>query len=358
MDSQSLPQEMKALILKGKTASVSTIHLPKLRPTHLLVKVHSVALNPTDWKHIASGGGGTPFSIVGCDYSGTIVAIGDQVTKTFKIGEQVFGCAPGSNYNEPYDGVFAEYAAVNGNLSMRVPAKMGMNEASTIGLGSITVGQGLFQNGNGLGLNLPEEGKGNGKWILIYGGSTATGTLGIQCAKLAGYKVITTCSQRNNDLVKSRGADEVFDYNDPECGSKIRNFTDNKLKYAWDTVGVDESSKICGEALSSNAEGCHYGTILRNKFPREDVKYTSTIMYTVFGERFEKFGHEFPANQDDYEFGKMWFGLVDKLTNEGKLEPHPAKLGEGGLEGILKGLEEMKQGKVRGEKMVYQIQRG
>jgi NADPH:quinone reductase-like Zn-dependent oxidoreductase len=355
MASESLPQEMKALTLKGKTASVTSIPLPKLRPTHLLIKVHSVALNPTDWKHIASGSGGDPFSIVGCDYSGTVVSIGDQVTKSFKIGERVFGCAHGSNYNEPYDGVFAEYAVVKGDLAMRVPASVGMEDVSTIGLGSITVGQGLFQKDKGLGLNPPEAGKGNGEWVLIHGGGTATGTLGIQYAKLAGYNVITTCSPRNNNLVKSRGADEVFDYNDPECGNKIRKFTENKLKYAWDTVGLDESSKVCGEALSSKGEGCHYGTILRNKSPREDVKYTSTLMYTVFGEKFDKFGFAIPAIQNDFEFGKMWMGLTEKLVSEGKLKPHPAKVGKGNLEGILEGLDEMKQGKVRGEKMVYSV---
>ncbi len=346
---------MKAITLKGKEAPVSYIPLPKLRPTYLLIKIQSVALKPTDWKHIAGGRGGSPFSIVGCDYAGTVVSIGDQVTKNFSVGDKVYGCAHGSNTSEPYDGVFAEYAVVKGDLAMKIPENVSMDDASTIGLGSITVGQGLFQKGKGLGLSLPGESGGNGEWILIYGGSTATGSLGIQFAKLAGYKVITTCSQRNNKLVQSRGADEVFDYSDPDCGNNIRKFTNNKLKYAWDTVGLDESANICGEALSSDGVGCHYGTILRNKSPRVDIKYTSTLMYTVFGEGFEKMGHQFPAIQDDYEFGKMWFGLTEELVREGKLKAHTARVGDGGLEGVLKGLDEMKRGKVSGEKLVYRL---
>jgi len=86
-----------------------------------------------------------------------------------------------------------------------------------------TVGQGLFQKGKGLSLALPEERKGNGEWIMIYGDSTATGSLGIQFAKLAGYKVITSFSPRNVGFVKSRGADEVLNYSEPDCGSRIRN---------------------------------------------------------------------------------------------------------------------------------------
>lgn len=70
---------MKALILRGASASVSTIPLPQLKPTDLLVQVHSIALNPTDWKHISFGVGHDPFSIVGCDYYGMVVFVGDQV---------------------------------------------------------------------------------------------------------------------------------------------------------------------------------------------------------------------------------------------------------------------------------------
>ncbi|KAF4637835.1 hypothetical protein G7Y89_g239 [Cudoniella acicularis] len=285
----SLPTEMKALTYntRGGPASVTTIPLPPLRPTHLLIKLTSVALNPTDWKCVYYGPPATPFSVVGCDYAGTILQIGSEVTKSFKVGDRVYGCAHGSNSDEAYDGVFAEYAVVKGDVAMLAPSSsspagnLEMEDLCTIPLCSITVGQGLFQPNKGFGLSLPGEGKGNGEWVLIYGGSTVCGTLGIQFAKLAGYKVITTCSPRNNELVKSRGADEVFDYNDPESAAKIRAFTDNKLRYAWDTAG---DSKFCSEALSSDDSICHYGAILFDDFPREKAKRTMTLMYTMFGE--------------------------------------------------------------------------
>jgi len=346
---------MKAITLKGKEASVTSIPPPELRPTHLVVKIEAVALNPTDWKHIFNGMGGEPFSIVGCDFAGSVVSVGPQVTKSFRAGEKVFGCVHGSNASQPYDGVFAEYAAVKGDLTMRVPSSTSLENAATIPLGSITVGQGLFQKGKGIGLQLPGEGKPTGEWVLVYGGSTATGTLGIQFAKLAGYKVITTCSSKNFDLVKSRGADEVFDYTDPDVGSKIRKITGDKLKYAWDTVSEEKTAKICAEALSSSGEGAHYGTILNVKAPREDVKFTTTLMYTVFGEEFTKGGHPFPASKEDFEFGKVWFALTEKLVGEGKLKAHPASVRDGGLEGILKGLDDLKEGRVHGEKLVYRI---
>lgn len=292
---------------------------------------------------------------MGCDFSGTIVSVGDKVTKSFDVGEKVYGVAHGSNFHSTQDGVFAEYAVVKGDLVMRLPENVSFEDASTFPLGTFTTSQGLFQKVKGLGLELPGEGKGNGEWVLIYGGSTATGTLGIQFAKLAGYRVITTCSPRNNELVKSRGVDEVFDYNDPESAAKIRELTGNKLKYAWDTVGGESSAKFCGEALSSDAGG-HFGTLLWNKIPREDVTQTVTLMYTIFAEDFDKFGIHFPASEEDLEFAKKWAAISEKFVAEGKVKAHPAQVGSGGLQGILEGLENLKSGKVTGGKLVYNIE--
>jgi len=78
----------KRLYNKGDQ-SVKSIPLPKLRPSYLLIKVEYVALNPTDWKHTYFGCGATPFSILGCDYAGTVVSIGAEVTKPFTVGDKV-----------------------------------------------------------------------------------------------------------------------------------------------------------------------------------------------------------------------------------------------------------------------------
>ncbi|KAG2773219.1 hypothetical protein PC129_g18855 [Phytophthora cactorum] len=49
----------------------------------------------------------------------------------------------------------------------------------------------------------------NGQRVLILGGSRGTGLFGIHIAKALGAKVITTCSARNAELVKSLGADQT-----------------------------------------------------------------------------------------------------------------------------------------------------
>jgi NADPH:quinone reductase-like Zn-dependent oxidoreductase len=322
---------MKAILFYNPgDQSVQLIPLPELRPTYLLIKVDSVALNPTDWKHISFGRGSSPFSILGCDYAGTVVSIGAEFNKSFKIGDKVYGCVHGGNYNEPYDGAFAEYAAVKDDVTTHEPTSHGsglsMEGVCTVALDCITARQGLFQPGKALALALPERGKEDGKWLLISGGSTAAGALGIQFAKLAGYKVITTCSPRNNDLVKSRSADVVFDYNDTGYGAKIRKLTENKLRYGWDLVGEPESLNACGEALSSDSTICHFASITTDESPREGVKGKLTWIYTMFGEGFPKYEVEFPASKEDFDHGKMWIDLTEMLVAEGKVKPYPKRV--------------------------------
>lgn len=248
---------------------------------------------------------------------------------------------------------FAEYCVSKGDLLIKLPESLSFEEAATFPLGTATVGQGLFQKA--LRLNLPTEPTKTPEPILIYGGSSATGSLGIQFARLAGYHVITTCSPKNNDFVKSVGAHEVFDYKDAECGKKINKATGDKLKLIWDTISLEGSAKICADAMSSDTSGARYGTILPVKFPRDGVETTMTLMYTIFNDPFHKFGQDFPAVTEDFEFAKKFFGITEKLLAEKKLKTHPEKVGGKGLEGALQGLHDMEDGKVSGVKLVYRV---
>ncbi|KAK3684373.1 hypothetical protein LTR37_020349 [Vermiconidia calcicola] len=352
--STSTPSTMKAVLVNGNKARVaSDVPIPKMRPTYLLAKVEAVALNPTDWKHIAGKRAGTN-SISGCDFAGTVVELGPEVTKNLKPGDRVAGTAHGANFSQPEDGVFAEYAMVKGDLLVKLPDSLSFEQAATFPLGVSTVGQGLFQKA--LKLNLPTEPVKDSVPVLIYGGSSATGSLAIQYAKLAGYKVLTTCSPHNFDFVKSLGADAVYNYKDSECAKNINKDTDNGLKLIWDTISLESSAKICAEALSSDTSGTRYGSILPVKFPREGVETTMTFMYTIFNDAFEKGGSKTPAVPEDFEFAKKFFGITEKLLAEGKLNTHPEKVGQKGLEGVLDGLKDLKEDKVTGQKLVYRVE--
>ncbi|KAJ0416301.1 chaperonin 10-like protein [Aspergillus carlsbadensis] len=329
---------------------------PALRDDSLLVRPVAIALNPTDWKSV-SYGRARDGCIVGCDYAGVVKAVGKSVTKNWKPGDRVFGCGHGANLMDPDDGVFAEYAVVRGDLQMRVPQHWSYERATTVPLGLITVGQGLFQKSLQLELPSADAVAGDRKCpVLIYGGTTATGTLAIQLAKLAGYTVITTCPAKDVEHVKGLGADHAFDYTLADVGAQIREKTANQLRHAWDTISIPSSARICADALStSSALGLRYGNLLPVKCPRDDVRSTTTVMYTAFGRDFKFGDQDMPASQEDYAFAKMFYELGEKLITHGKLKTHAEKVGVNGLEGALDGFQLMKEGKVHGEKLVYRI---
>ena len=143
--------------------------------------------------------------------------MGAEVTKQFKKGDRIAGFTHGVSNVEKEDGAFGEYAVVKGDIQMKIPDNVTDDEAATLGVGISTVGQGLYQS---LGLPLPGSGKADAP-LLVYGGATATGTLAIQFAKLSGCDVITTCSPKNFDFVKSLGASAAFDYKEENVGQKV-----------------------------------------------------------------------------------------------------------------------------------------
>ncbi|EXJ71194.1 uncharacterized protein A1O5_06188 [Cladophialophora psammophila CBS 110553] len=346
---------MRALVVQGRDVTVDRARrVPELRDDSLLVRPSAIALNPTDWKSV-SFGRAADGCIVGCDYAGVVEAVGVAVEKPWRRGDRVFGCGHGANLMNKDDGVFAEYAVVKGDLQMRIPEGWSFERAATVPLGAITVGQGLFRTS--LKLDLPGESQQRKDIpVLIYGGTTATGALGVQFAKLAGYTVISTSLPEQFDRVKRLGADFVFDYTDPTIGSQIRKLTQNKLRYAWDTVSIPDSAKICADALSTESALClRYGNLLPVKCLRDDVETTTTVMYTVFG-NFFKFGdQDMSASQEDFKFGRMFYELTEKLLTEGKLKNHPEQVMPGGLDGVREGFEMQKAGKIKGAKLVYRL---
>lgn len=337
------------IITEPKTAGlVSDRAIPTLRDEYILVKNVAVGLNPTDWKHVEFLA--PPGVLVGCDYAGVVEAVGKDVKKPFKKGDRIFGFAHGSNAVEPEDGTFAEYIVVKGDLQSKIPDNLSFQEAATLGVGIGTVGQGLYQS---LKLQLPTEPIKDATPILIYGGSTATGTLAIQFAKLSGYNVITTCSPRNFDLVRSLGADAVFDYKDPQAAAEIRKHTNDNLKLVFDCISLESSAAFCDNAIST--AGGEYSALLNIKIERANVNDRFTLAYTTLGEAF-KFGDiPIPANPEDRTYAEKFIAMAEPLLAQGKIKVHPPKVGTDGLKGVLEGLQLLKADKVSGEKLVYNV---
>ncbi|KAF5863569.1 hypothetical protein ETB97_009813 [Aspergillus alliaceus] len=339
------------IVTQPKVAGLVTDRpIPTLRDDYVLVKTVSVGLNPTDWKHVQFLS--PPDVLIGCDYSGIVEAVGKDVKKPWKKGDRICGFTHGGNAVQPEDGAFAEYIVVKGDLQMKIPDNMSFQEAAALGAGIQTIGQSLYQT---LGLALPTQPlkDATATPILIYGGSSATGTLAIQFAKLSGYTVLTTCSPHNFDLVRSLGADTVFDYKDPSSAAKIREKTNNSLKLVLDCISLPSSAVFCDKALST--EGGEYCALLTVKVNRDNVNSRSILAYTVLGETFNFGNMAVPAKPEDFQHAHEFTQIAQSLLDQGKIKVHPLSVRAGGLQGVLEGMELLKADKVSGKKLVYNV---
>ena len=63
-----------------------------------------------------------------------------------------------------------------------------------------------------------------------------------------------------------------------------------------------------------------------------------------------------PAKPADYEYGKMFWKLTEELIAAEKIKAHRITVGNGGLHGVLDGIQMLRDGKVSGTKLVYRIE--
>ena len=197
---------MKAIV-RTNYGSADVLHLkeidkPAPKENEVLVKIQAAAVNPLD-KYFMRG---TPFfirfvsgllkpknKILGADFSGQVEAVGENVTQ-FQPGDEVYG--------DIHNGGFAEYACVPQKLMVLKPANASHNETAAIPVAGLTAVQILRDQ-----MQIKP-----GQKILINGASGGVGTYAVQIAKHYAAEVTGVCSSRNVEMVRSLGADKVFDY--------------------------------------------------------------------------------------------------------------------------------------------------
>lgn len=170
----------------------------------------------------------------------------------------------------------------------------------------------------------------------------------------SGLEVVTTCSPKNFHLVHNLGADHVYDYNSPSCAPSIRKITKNRLAHVFDTISTPETAEICCNAIGSQG-GKYAGLSGLEELPREDVTNIHVMAYTAFGEAFDFGDEKVTASPKGYDFAVKFMGLAQELLWQGRIKPHPQSVRTGGWNGVLDGLQEMREGKISGEKLVYPV---
>jgi NADPH:quinone reductase-like Zn-dependent oxidoreductase len=177
---------------------LADVEKPVPADNQLLVKVQAAALNPLDTGYkggarIVTGLRKPKVTRLGSDFSGTVEAVGKDVTQ-FKLGDEVFGAKSGA---------CSQYVCVPQEKAVALkPANVTFEQAGSVTVAAITALQGLRDKGK----------LQSGQKVLINGASGGVGTFAVQIAKALGAEVTGVCSTNNLELVRSIGADHVIDY--------------------------------------------------------------------------------------------------------------------------------------------------
>ncbi|KAH0425407.1 hypothetical protein CcaCcLH18_10955 [Colletotrichum camelliae] len=347
-------RECQALVVETADAKPSlvkkSIPIPRPASNQALVKISHIAQNPTDVQSFDGNAFGDG-AVLGCDFVGTVDETGDQVNKLNK-GDIIAGLIWGGEIKGI--GGYSEYTVADNNVSFRVPKNITPEEAVTLPLASMTSWLALFSKDC---LAISREG-GKDASVLIWGGSSSVGLYAIQIAALHGFKVITTCSARHFELVKSLGAQHAFDYHDDNVVDSIKQAAPGPgLRYVFDTIGNKSSSGLASRAIDESGGGLC--TVRPGKANTEDVtkqtKVTDVLVWTAFLKDHRYGSFHWPAHEADHKLGTEFFEKLPGWVEEGKIKPNKPKVIPGGLDGVATGFQEYRDGNISATKLVYKL---
>lgn len=225
---------MKAVICTGygspEVLKISDVPKPIPKADEILVRIHSTAVNSGDVRtrkmdvegllkiamRLVMGWNRPRNPILGTVYAGIVEKIGESV-KSFSIGDSVFGYSRGFKLS-----CHAEYIAVKESTAIAVmPAKANFDEAVSLLFGG-TAALYFLSKANPV----------QGQSILIYGASGAVGSSAVQVARNLGLAITAVSSGKNEELIRSLGADTFLDYTSADFWAKT-----GKYDIVFDAVG-------------------------------------------------------------------------------------------------------------------------
>jgi NADPH:quinone reductase-like Zn-dependent oxidoreductase len=279
---------MKAVTIRKygdqSVLTYTNIERPRSKSDEILVHNHAAAVNPVDWK-IRNGLGemfGLQLPIVlGCEIAGTIEEVGSEV-RDFHVGDPVYGYV-----SLQRNGGYAEYTVAKSEEIAPKPESLDFDGVAAVAVGALTSWQAMFDTAN----------LQDGQRILITGASGGVGSMAVQLAKAKGAFVIATASGKNEEFVRSLGADEFVDYTREKFEERVR-----EVDVVYDTVGGDTLER---SFATLRRGGCLVTTVR----PPSDEKAKS------YGVRASMIGVQ-PSGQQLRE--------INQLIAAGKLKTHLA----------------------------------
>jgi NADPH:quinone reductase-like Zn-dependent oxidoreductase len=197
---------------------LADVEAPHPGPGQIRIAVRAAAVNPVDWK--ARSGvmrqvmPVTFPAIDGREAAGVVDELGPDVTGV-AVGDEVFGFTVG--------GAAAEHAIL-GDFA-RKPAGLSWEEAASLPV-AVETSVRVFTVLGGVG---------EGQTLLVNGAAGGVGTAAVQLARARGARVIGTAGERNQDFLRSLGA-EPTTYG-AGLVERVRALAPDGVDLAFDTAG-------------------------------------------------------------------------------------------------------------------------
>ncbi|WP_439105648.1 NAD(P)H-quinone oxidoreductase [Congregibacter sp.] len=183
-----------------RSLSVREDQAPVPGAEEMLIEVAAAGVNRADllqWKGLyPPPPDASP--VMGLEVSGTVVACGEAVSN-FQLGDEVCALTHGGGY--------ASHSIAPQSQTLPVPAAYTLKEAAALPEALLTVWHNVFQRA---GLKAGEN-------VLIHGGASGIGTLGVGICKAMGATVYSTAgSAEKCHRVEALGAEKAFNYKEED----------------------------------------------------------------------------------------------------------------------------------------------
>jgi putative PIG3 family NAD(P)H quinone oxidoreductase len=202
--------------------TIETGPIPVPGENEVLIKVHSAGLNRAD---LLQRKGLYPppqdaSPVMGLEVAGTIEAVGNAAG-SWQVGDKVCALTHGGGY--------ANYAVAPAGQCMPVPSGFSQGEAAALPEALLTVWHNIFQRA---GLKPGEK-------VLIHGGASGIGTLGIMMSTIMGGEVYTTAgTDEKCRALEKRGALRAINYKTEDFEEVLTDLgLNNKINVILDMIG-------------------------------------------------------------------------------------------------------------------------
>lgn len=208
---------------------IESIDKPVPKEDEVLIKVYATTVNRTDCANLTAN----PFImrfvlgfmkprqiILGTDFSGEIISTGKNI-KSFRVGDKVYG------FNDLGSESHAEYMIKTEENLFHIPENIDLKIAAA----SLEGAHYAYSFIHKVTIQ-------SGQRVLINGATGGIGSALLQFVRQYDVKITATCTTKNMELIKSLGADKIYDYTKEDFADD-----DEKYDFIFDAVGKSTFGK-------------------------------------------------------------------------------------------------------------------